>query len=144
MRVLVDTSVWYSIYDTKETRQSVISAALSSLDNTLVVFPWPVLYEVLRTKFVKRPLLMEQLELRLARPNVIKADDCKYRESALRESFAASKRHRNLSLVDCVLRQVLLDEEQRIDYFLTLNLPDFVDVCRQTGVQVYSAMPAAR
>jgi hypothetical protein len=59
-------------------------------------------------------------------------DDGPYREMPLDEHL--QDRTRNLSLVDRVLRAMIIDKERFFDFFLTYNTGDFVDACQLRGI----------
>jgi hypothetical protein len=64
--------------------------------------------------------------------------DKKLRQQALEQSFAEVDRnsgsYRPLSLVDRVVRLMLLNRKLRLHAFITFNRGDFEDVCRQRSI----------
>jgi hypothetical protein len=55
----------------------------------------------------------------------------------LEEIRTPSKSHRALSLVDAVLRLVLVDRNVKIDALITFNPGDFSDICQRSGIEVF-------
>jgi hypothetical protein len=105
--------------------------------NNLVVLPWPTVYEMLRTRFVKNQAALQQFEKFLKAPNIIYLDDTKYRRDAFDLSLKSSlRRRRPLSMVDCLLRLVIDDPNVKIDYLLTFNPGDFADACHRNRVEI--------
>ena len=53
--ILVDTGVWYSICDSRDktVTREVVEDIYDRIKVHSVVFPWPIAYEVLRTRFVR-------------------------------------------------------------------------------------------
>ncbi|RYH06621.1 hypothetical protein EON65_42640 [archaeon] len=102
--------------------------------------PWPVGFEVLRTRLARNRLAMEVLERRLKTQPIAWVDDEPYREAALEMTFEQTlRRGRALSMVDCLLRLMVDDVNLRIDYLATWNGRDFADVCQPRGVQIIDA-----
>ncbi|MDZ7760804.1 MAG: hypothetical protein U5L00_11175 [Desulfovermiculus sp.] len=60
-----------------------------------------------------------------------------YHKEALEEIRTPSKSHRSLSLVDAVLRLVLVDRNVKIDALITFNPGDFSDICQRSGIEVF-------
>ena len=137
--ILVDTCIWYAIFDPKDRpadRKSVDALAITIMSMTPVI-AWPITYETLRTKFVKNTLALEGFERVLKSPRTTILDDAPFRDAALDHSLSSSLRgKRPLSLSDCLLRVVLDSPDTRIDYFATYNVGDFHDVCAQRRVPI--------
>jgi predicted nucleic acid-binding protein len=102
--------------------------------------PWPILYESTSTRMVRsqwKVAAMRSHWQKLERQRrLILVDDTPYRESALRQCFdeadKSRQHYRSLSLVDRVIRNMLMDSSlaHQIEAFITFNVPDFHDVCR--------------
>jgi predicted nucleic acid-binding protein len=67
---LVDTGFWIALFDPRDERHHFADENGDWLDLATVVMPWPVLYETLRTRFVRRPEWVVRLDKRLRRPRV--------------------------------------------------------------------------
>ena len=141
MKVLVDTGVWYALCDPRDRpddRQGVERLA-RALRYARVLLPWPVLYETIRTRLAKNSVALGRMESLLARLDVELVTDDGYRNEALRLSFEMSLRKRParpLSMVDCLIRLILLDPRLKIDRFATYNERDFHDVCEARVIEM--------
>lgn len=130
-RVLIDTGVWYSRYDPRDTAasQDDVEAVFELVQAFDIVLPWPIAYETLRTRFTRNRIAMTLFEEELKSPSVQFIDDAPYRGDAIELAFVSSRAGRPLSMVDCVLRLIMDDRNVNIGYFATWNLRDFCDVC---------------
>lgn len=80
---------------------------------------------------------MAQYEAMLAKEDSVLLDDSEYREKAFNDFFAFAKREGPVySLVDLVIREMLKNENQRIDYLLTFNRRDFEDLCARRRIEI--------
>ncbi|MBZ5618821.1 MAG: hypothetical protein LAQ69_08885 [Acidobacteriia bacterium] len=135
--VLVDTGLWYAMFDRRDQHHSDAKDKAEVLRMFQIVLPWPTLYEALRTKFVRNAVALDQFERFLKGPNITYLDDASFRHAAFDLSLDSSlRRGRPLSMVDCLIRLLLEDVNTRISYLATFNYQDFVDVCRRNRVQI--------
>jgi hypothetical protein len=82
---------------------------------------------------------MRNFKMLLERTNFLLLDDADYKEFALESAFDfAFNSNRSLSLVDMVIRQMLADERQKIDYLISFNQGDFVDICTRRNIHILS------
>jgi len=103
-----------------------------------IVFPWPIAYETLRTKFVKNFRALERFERYLKKPNIAFIEDNKFRNAAFKLSLNSSLRlSRPLSMHDCLIRLMIEDTNTKIGSLFTFNNRDFVDVCTQNNVEIF-------
>lgn len=139
-RVLIDTGVWYSRFDTRDTTAAKddMEAVFELVQPFDIVLPWPVAYETLRTRFARNRIGMSLFEEELKSPKIQFIDDAQYRGDAIELAFESSRYGRPLSMVDCLLRLILDDRNIKIGYFATWNLADFCDVCASRGVELIS------
>lgn len=73
-----------------------------------------------------------QFEIFLKKQNVHRLDDAKYRENALIDTFDKSRlKDWKISLVDMVIRHILMDGRIDIDYLITYNHWDFHDILKK-------------
>lgn len=137
-RFLIDTGLWYSRYDARDTAGSrddmeTIFELAQPFD---IILPWPIAYETLRTRFTKNKIGMSLFEEELKSPKIQFIDDGKYRDEAIELSFESSRNGRPLSMVDCVLRLIMDDSNVQIRYFATWNPRDFHDVCANRRIEM--------
>jgi predicted nucleic acid-binding protein len=136
--VLADTCFWIAAFDPSAGDDHRSAAGLlEDLSRGVLLMPWPIMYEVLRTYTVKNPKMMDGFARVVRRPKVYKIDDSKYRSRCLEESFLIARRGRPISLVDLIVRAVLRDDDYRVTQLLTYNQRDFADVCRDRGVTMW-------
>lgn len=135
--VLADTCIWYSIYNNRDCiNQADIDALVDIMNGMTILMPWPVTYETLRTRFSKNKASMIEFEALLRSSNVVQFDDSPYREKAKAQCFMSAKIGRSLSLVDCLLRELLDDINVGVDLFVSDNKDDFADVCASRGIDL--------
>ncbi|AFM26478.1 hypothetical protein [Desulfomonile tiedjei] len=134
---LVDTGFWISLLDKRDPHYTEAQPKAERLFRFHCIFPWPILYETLRTRYVRRPLAVRKFESFLKRPGATLLDDTKYRDEALTVTLEDELRGgRGLSLVDNVLRMIIEDPAVRVDCIFTFNTGDFVDVCTKHRVEM--------
>lgn len=136
-RALTDSGIWYALFDRRDPYFAQAQEKVEYLDLCHVVLPWPILYETLRTRFVRNVPALRRFEIYLKKPHITLLEDALYRDAALDLTMDSSiNRSRPLSLVDCVLRLMLDDVNTKIDYLITFNPGDFADVCRSRGIEL--------
>lgn len=136
----VDAGFLIALYDTRDRYHARADAYFEQqfdrTPNRLVV-PWPILYETVSTRMARNKeslsLLKRDWERLVREQRLERIDDCNYREMAIEECFIEVEKerghYRSLSLVDRIIRNVLLDDQLHIDAFVTFNEGDFFDVC---------------
>ncbi len=135
--VLADTGYWIALFDPRETEHVTVAGTEDLFESLTLVVPWPILYETLRTRFVRRRDWVARLDERLKRPNVSFIDDRDYCEEAYSLAVEHSTRlGRPISMVYMLCRLLIADPTVRIDYLLTLNAADFRDVCTTHRVEM--------
>lgn len=138
-RIIVDTGVWYAICDTRDPFHSKIDEKIAWFEEntSTIIIPWPILYETLKTRFVKNKIAVSTLELKLKSPRMVFIDDAKWREDAIELAIHSTLRsNRSLSMVDCLIRLMLEDVNLRVDALMTFNERDFVDVCTPRNIEL--------
>ncbi len=93
------------------------------------------MYEVMKTRFVKRFDAVKNFEIYLENLKPIYVDDRAYREPALEEAIQRSGK-RPLSLVDLVIRKILEDAQMNISAIVTFNTKDFADICVKRRIEI--------
>lgn len=145
MILLCDSSFLFGWYDSADSwySQARQLADTYNLLGARWVIPWPILYEVLNTRLARKREVWRGVIAdwyrREHRGLLQRLDDLPYREDALLQAREPLRwGGRALSLVDHVLRAVILDPSVRVDYFVTMNPEDFIDVCSQRDVECLS------
>jgi len=135
--LLVDTGAWIAFFDARDVGHKEVIELSDFLEEAELVIPWPVLYETLRTRFVRRPEWMAQLNARLKKRNVVFVDDAPYRADAYDLTVkSATVGRRHISMVDMVCRLIIADPGITIDCLITVNKGDFIDVCVRRSVDI--------
>lgn len=126
--ILADSCFWYALFSKNDQYHSSAISVYNKIEKSNFILPWPILYEVIDTTFIKNKIGFGNFIRILKYPNYIRLDDSKYREIAFEKTESYStKNSRYISLVDCVLREILKDINVRVDYFITSNQKDFID-----------------
>jgi len=138
--ILADSGFWFALLNSRDEYYDEAVRIEKEISNCKFLFPWPVLYEVINTKFVKSQYQVVEFERILKRTSSILIDDDKYRHGCVETVFNwAREKKRAISLVDSVIREVLSDEKVRIDGFITFNLGDFSDVLSKRKIPIVSS-----
>lgn len=147
MNVCADAGFLIGLYDSTDEHHdeaATLFANLFASSSNRLVIPWPILYETVSTRMARRRkglMLFERDWRRLFLQHRLELlSDLPFRERVIEECFEGLEmsRYRALSAADRVVRKMLADARLRIDAFVTFNAPDFVDVCRKFGHQLYS------
>jgi hypothetical protein len=130
MNLCVDTGYIYALYDRREIERHEVASDIFTRfidpgrSNHKIIFVWPVLYEALSTRFVRKSLLDFSRDL-------IALD-----RRCFNDAINFSDDFRCLSLVDRVIREALFDSDLKVDCLLTFNPGDFADVCRRRHLRL--------
>ncbi len=144
MNICLDSCFLFALYDNREIERHPVAVSIfeSYLDtrfssNKLVIL-WPILYESVNTRFVKHCMDEFYRHLRfMERRDIVEyIDDRPYRDSCLRNVFSLSNRRRELSLVDLVIREALMDHDLKIDAIITFDPGDFHEICNKRGIRL--------
>lgn len=136
--ILIDTCYWISLYDADDGWHEFATELDPIIDLHQQIIPWPTMYEFLNTKFYKRPEMRDLFKQRLQNPNTEKLPDEKYRLEALSKYIDIKRYGPKLSLVDLVIREILMDESIKINAFVTFNARDFADICALRRIELVS------
>ena len=137
---LVDTGFWYAVFDERDQHYKDAQDNIELLMDITYILPWPILYETLCTRFIRRDLYIRKFEKLLKRPNAFLLDDTNYKNQALECTLASSRgRARPFSLCDNVLRLIIDDVNVKLNYLFTFNVPDFSDVCSKRNILIINS-----
>ena len=136
---LADTGFWiarFDISDHHHNRAFDIHKLIQE-SPTRILIPWPILYETLNTKFVKRSELLRKFGNIITDPNVERIDDFPYREKALNVTLREQHRFPEMSMVDCLLYLMMQSGEFRIAHFVTFDGGGhFGQICAKKGIGI--------
>lgn len=137
--ILIDSCYWFGFYDKNDPYHEDSKAISELINNYKIIVPYPSLYEVLNSAFIKKKLWLNSFEELMNSDRVEFIYDEKYREQALKNTYSI---HRTtspqISLVDSIIREIIKDINIKIDYVVTYNEKDFKDVCDIRGLQIIS------
>lgn len=139
--LLVDSGFFIALFNPRDQHHADACEKQDWLEDLSisVVVPWPILYETINTRFVRRPETIVRFESILRAHDTVLLDDSPYRLDAYEDVLAQAKtqRQRNaMSLVDAVLCAILDDPNVRIDAMLTFNSRDFSHICSVQRVEL--------
>jgi predicted nucleic acid-binding protein len=139
LNVLADTGVWYAACDPRDQYHSRALSMADYLEKHHVLVPWPIVYETLCTRFVKNVPALQRFSIYLKKSHLTYLKDADYVDSAYALAIQSSLvRGRWLSMVDCVIRLMLDDDNVKIHGLLTFNPNDFSDICRRRRIEIIS------
>lgn len=133
-QILIDTGYLFALFEEKDEHHREALEYAEYLSDYQVIIPWPILYETVNTRFIRRPAIIRRMEGLLKRPNVTLLDDATYKQEAL--DLSLSNVGRAFSIVDNVLRLVLDDRALRVNYLFSFNPGDFADICARRSVEI--------
>ena len=135
-KILVDSCFWIAFYTPEEViNHSKALNLIDCLENNEVIIPWPTLYEFVNTRLSRRKESLTSFQQFLLKPNIYKVSDEEYKQKALQNIFELNiSRHSTISLVDEVLRLMILDKSLSIDFLVTFNKSDFEYPCQISNV----------
>ena len=135
--LLVDSGFFFALFDPREQHHGDACKKQDWIETLSVVVPWPILYETINTRFVRRPETIVRFESILRAHDAVLLDDSPYRLDAYEDVLARAKTQRNaMSLADAVLCSILADPNVRIDAMLTFNIIDFGHICSVQRVEL--------
>jgi predicted nucleic acid-binding protein len=133
--ILIDTCFWYALFDARNLNHHKANELVHYLDIGNIIIPYPTLYETINTRFTRNKVWVDEFEKLLKNKNVLFVEDIEYKENALSLTFDSTlNRNRPLSLVDMVIRLMLEDVNLKIDYLISFNSGDFIDLCLKKGI----------
>lgn len=138
-RVLVDTGFFFALFDERDQHHASAREMEEWLDAVPIILPWPILYETVNTRLVRRPESLARFGVIARAPETALLDDAPYRAGSF---SAVLRRHpaiRPLSLVDAVLCNIIEDVNVPVSAMLTFNERDFLTVCQQNNVELLTA-----
>jgi predicted nucleic acid-binding protein len=139
MNILIDSCIWYALLDKSDSNYSRAQAMKDYFDIGNIVMVYPVLYETLNTRFVKRNDWVNIFNQYVQKNTTVLLQDEKYKQNALEKTIeSAMGINRPMSMVDMCIRMILDDVNIKIDALITFNVGDFIDVCQNKGIELIS------
>jgi len=135
--VLTDACFWLGLVDPKDQYHEMSNTVAELIEGYQIIFPWPCLYETISTHLSRRRDRLLYLEEFIKKPDIILFDDGNYKDNALEEVFKLNKTSgHTYSLTDSVIREILRDIDVRVNYLVTFNSRDFIDVCQLRQIEI--------
>ncbi|CAI9684990.1 hypothetical protein [Elizabethkingia anophelis] len=135
--ILTDSCYWIGLLDSRDQYHDSAKIYAELTVNHTIIVPFPCLYETISTYLIRKNLLSEFQRI-LSMGNIQLIHDEKYRDMALKKVFNnQSIIGYTHSLVDAVLREILSDDNLSIDYLLSFNKSDFIDICSIRNIVIY-------
>jgi len=137
--ILTDSCFWIALFDPssniEEHQKAMDIADIVEQENILI--PWPTLYEFVNTRLARRQDNLLRFHQFLKKPNVQLIDDTPYKNTALVNTFEQTQhKYLSYSLVDQILREIILDPNLKFNFLVTFNERDFQDVCHYRGIKI--------
>jgi len=137
--ILIDSGFWYALYDKRDSYYDKAQEIFEYFSIGNVLIPYPSLYETINTRFVKNEIGLRDFKLLITGQNVLLLDDQEYKSEALELTFkSALDLKKPFSLVDIIIRLMLADEKLRINYLISFNPGDLIDICGKRSISLLS------
>lgn len=123
--ILTDTGFWRALVDVKDQHhtEAIMQMDIITANKHTLLIPWPIMYETLKTKFVKNAIHLLRFKNALEQLKTEFIDDSKWRKSCMEVIF--DNHYNNASLVDLILVAMIEDKSIHIDFLITYNERDF-------------------
>ena len=138
--ILIDSGFWFGLFDIRDECHNQANELLPYLYEYKLIIPWPVLYEVLNTRFIRRMTWIDRFYTFVTNMDIFFVDDGEYINNDLSDYYLAATRLK-ISLVDYIIRNMLNDRNLKIDFFVTGNVRDFQDICFDRDIELYNLKP---
>jgi predicted nucleic acid-binding protein len=136
---LIDAGFLIALCDPSDDERENAIAIYDLISDHTCILPWPIHYETFRTKSYKRHDALILFNQFINYRNVEYFDDSNYRDRSLEKLIDSyHKPNKKYSLVDHVIREIIIDPNVKIDYFVTFNPKDFMDVCSMRRIEILS------
>lgn len=137
--IIIDSGFWIALYNQRDQYHKNANEIIQFINNHNILIPWPCLYETINTRLAKRKEYMNAFETFISKTNVNLINDEEYKDKAIKLTFEYSKiGRRTFSLVDVILREILSDDSYKIDYLITFNVGDFIDICNKRKIEIFN------
>lgn len=135
--ILIDSSFWIGLLFPNDQYHDRSIEIFETIKSFNFVIPYPTLYETINTKLKRNTIGLKKFENILKSPNAQFLTDTEYVDIALEKAIELGGCFHNISLVDWIIRLILQDSQYRIDYFVSFNDKDFIDICLNRKIEIY-------
>jgi predicted nucleic acid-binding protein len=136
--ILIDSCFWFALFEHRDSEHNNANDIFDVIIDFNKIIPWPTLYEVINTRFVRKRYV-DEFDRILKEPKTIKVSDLAYRENGLLLYNSAALKYKNYSLVDIIIRNMIEDVNLKIDVLVTFNRSDFEDICYRKSIEILDA-----
>lgn len=135
--ILIDSCYWFGLFDIKDQYKNYSNEVKDIIKGHKLIIPYPSLYEVLNSKFIKNKIALNTIESLIKSGEIILLEDEGYRQNALENTYSIHRTQLpQISFVDSIIREILSDPKIRIDVLVTYNEKDFKDVCDRYRITI--------
>lgn len=139
--ILTDSCFWISLVDANDSHSPTAHTLYPDICKQKLIIPWPCMFETLDTRLARNKRAFIGFLDEIKKLDVMYLNDSDYQSKALREIETRNvKGGHSYSLVDCIIREIIKDDTIKLDYFITYNLKDFIDVCSIRGLDILPAI----
>lgn len=124
--IILDTGYWIALFNPEKEldKQDIVEFVSDLIDenNYKIIIPFPTLYEFLDSKLSRKKVGKLNLQKELSKSKYKKVYDNEYREKALKtftNNFSLNVG--DISLVDEVIKEMIIDENLRTDIIVTFD-----------------------
>lgn len=133
-KILADSGFWYALFNERDDYHEHALILEEDMRVHTLLVPWPTLYESINTRFVRRKHDIVRLHKFLEKSSTVLIEDSLYRDASL--EYVLNNPTRSFSLVDHVIRSMIVDKTISIDAFVSFNPRDFHDVCDSRNIEM--------
>ena len=138
--IIIDSGFWFALYDPRDANHRNANNISEYLTLGNILMPYPTLYETINSRFAKRVHWMNEFENLVYQRNVNFIDDSDYKDEAINLTFNTNNLPiYAISLVDMTIRLMLDDNRLNIDYLISFDRHDFIDVCHKNFIEIISS-----
>src|SRR5690606_5112840 len=124
--ILIDSCYWFGLFDIKDQYKNYSNEVKDIIKGHKLIIPYPSLYEVLNSKFIKNKIALNTIESLIKSGEILLLEDEEYRQNALENTYSIYRTQLpQISFVDSIIREILSDPKIRIDVLVTYNEKDF-------------------
>ena len=138
-RVLIDSSFLFALFTERDQHHVTALQLVEWLDIAAPILAWPILYETVNTRLVRRPANLARFKSIATAPATVLLDDVPYRAGLIARTLTQRGDTGSLSLVDAVLCKIIEGVNVPVSALLTFNTRDFLEVCLRHDVELLNS-----
>jgi predicted nucleic acid-binding protein len=142
--IIVDANFLIALLFEKENSERKARALdiFKDIKNKRIIIPWPVMFETLIDKNIKKKEALISFENLLKKIKLKYFYDKQYRQEALHKTFKYNTdpnlrpKDKRVSLTDMIIRSIIEDSGVKKDALVSFNAEDFSDVCYKNRIEL--------